>query len=167
MEKIDIMKHVKDLTPSEMTVFIDVPFHRETHFRSFKSTRYDNRDFMNDDLTDLSVKGFCWAKNAVESMTATALFFLLYEDQLRKFYDEYNIAKKKADDELEAATQRTRSEADWRKHAPLIREQFEVHEKVDSLFEEMYREWFGKCAPIISEESIDSLKEEYIKSLNQ
>lgn len=121
---------------------------------------------MNDDLTDLSVKGFCWAKNAVESMTATALFFLLYENQLRTFYYEYNKAKKIADDELEAATQRTRAETDWRKHAPLIREQFEVQKKVDSLFGEMYREWFGKCAPEISEEGIDRLKEEYTKSLN-
>ena len=160
------MKHVKDLTPSEMTVFIDFPFHRETHLRSFKFSRYDNRDFMNDDLTDLSVKGFCWAKNAVESMTATALFFLLYENELREFYDEYKKAKKIADEELEAATQRTHAETEWRKHAMLIREQFEVQKKVDALFRNMYREWFGKCSPVISEESIDSLKEEYIKSLN-
>lgn len=166
MGKIEIMKHIKDLSPSEMTVFIDFPYHRETHLKSFKFTRYDYSDFMSDDLTDLSLKGFCWAKSAVESMTVTALFFLLYEEELRKFYVEYNKAKKKADEELAAATQRTRSETDWRKHAPLIREQFEVKKKVDSLFLNMYQEWFGKCAPIISEDGLDSLKEEYIKTMN-
>lgn len=91
---------------------------------------------------------------------------MLYEEELRKFYDEYNKAKKIADEELAAATQRTRSETDWRKHAPLIREQFEVQKKVDSLFGNMYREWFGKCAPVLSEEGFDELKKLSEKTLN-
>jgi hypothetical protein len=90
---------------------------------------------------------------------------LLYEKELRQFYVEYNRAKRVADEELEAATQRTRSETDWRKHAPLIIAQFEVKKKVDSLFGKMYREWFGKCAPVLSEKGIDELKELYEKSL--
>ena len=156
--KKEIMKHIKDLTPGAMTVFVDFPFYMESHLKNFRFTRDDYSDFMSDDLTDLSLKGFCWAEDAVKEMTRIGLFFLLYEKELRQFYDEYNKAKKEADEELEAATQRTRSETDWRKHAPLIRAQFEVQKKVDSLFGNMYREWFGKCSPVLSEEGIDELK---------
>lgn len=166
MGKNEIKKHIKDLTPGAMTVFVDFPFHMESHLKSFKFTRYDNSNFMTEDLSDLSLKGYCWAKDEVKEMTRTGLFFLLYEKELRQFYVEYNRAKRVADEELEAATQRTRSETDWRKHAPLIREQFEVQKKVDSLFGNMYREWFGKCAPVISEDSLDILKEEYTKAKN-
>ena len=165
MGKNEIMKHIKDLTPGAMTVFVDFPFYMEMHLKSFKFTRYDNSNFMTEDLSDLSLKGYCWAEDVVKDMTRTGLFFLLYEKELRQFYVEYNRAKRVADEELEAATQRTRSETDWRKHAPLIRAQFEVKKKVDSLFGKMYREWFGKCAPVLSEKGIDELKELYEKSL--
>lgn len=166
MGKNEIMKHIKDLTPGAMMVFVDFPFYMEMHLKSFKFTRYDNSNFMTEDLSDLSLKGYCWAEDVVKDMTRTGLFFLLYEKELRQFYVEYNRAKRVADEELEAATQRTRAETDWRKHAPLIREQFEVKKRVNSLFGIMYREWFGKCAPVISEDSLDILKEEYTKAMN-
>lgn len=165
MEKIDIMKHVKDLAPGTMTVFVNFPFYMERHLRCLPFTRDDFSRFISDDGSRLSLKGSGMAKSAIEDMTRIGLFFLLYEEELRHFYGEYNKAKKIADEELDAATQRTRSETDWRKHAPLIRAQFEVKKKVDSLFGKMYREWFGKCAPVSSEKGIDELKELYEKSL--
>lgn len=166
MGKIEIMKHIKDLSPSEMTVFVNFPFYMERHLTCLPFTRDDYSRFISDDGSRLSLRGSGMAKSAIEDMTRIGLFFLLYEEELRHFYGEYNKAKKIANEELDAATQRTRSETDWRKHAPLIREQFEVQKKVDSLFGNMYREWFGKCAPVLSEEGIDELKKLSEKTLN-
>jgi len=166
MDELEIMNHIKDLTPGSMTVFVDFPFYMERHLRCLPYTRYDYSRFISDDGSRLSLRGYGMARSAIEDMTRIGLFFLLYEEKLRQFYVEYNKAKKVADEELEAATHRTRSETDWRKHAPLIRAQFEVRKKVDSLFRDMYREWFGKCSPVLSEKEIDNLKKLSAKSLN-
>ena len=154
MKEVEIMNHIKDLTPASMKVFIDMPFHMEEHIKYMPFFANDNIGFAKpkDDGWQLTNRGYHTAKDAVESMTRVGLFFFLYKKELQEFYTEYSKEKSRVTEELRVAKERTRSDTDWRNHATLMKEQMEIDKKLQSQFRNMYSEWFGKKAPVIDEE---------------
>ena len=154
MEKTDTWKHLKAITPGSMTVFIDTPMYMEGSLKYVPFFANDCGGFAypSDDGLKLSARGYYTVKEAVESMTRVAEFYTSHREELIQFYAEYNRENRRLSDELAAAKTRTRTETDWRKHASLIREQFEIDKKHQGLFREMYQMRFGEKVPVIDEE---------------
>ncbi len=161
MDELEIMNHIKDLTPASMIVFIDMPFHWEETLRYMPFFAHDNFGFAKpkDDGWQLTNRGYHTAKEAVESMTREGLFFSLYKKELQEFYTEYSKKESRVAEELRVAKERTRSDTDWRNHATLLKEQMKIDKKLQSLFPNMYSAWFGKKAPVIDEEDYYNLLE--------
>ena len=160
MDKVDIWKHIKAITPSSMTVFIETPIFMESNLKYLPYTSSDRGCFAypSEDGLKLTNRGYYTAKEAVESMIKVAEFFITNKEKLQRFYVEYNNMKGVVTKDYEEAKARTLTESDWRKHARLIREQFELETKLRSLFVNMYRREFGKGVPVIDEEYYGELE---------
>ena len=165
MEKTEILKHIKNLTPKSMTVFIDSPIHMESDlkFVPFFANDHIGLAIPRKNGLNPTNRGLYMARKAVESMTKAGLFYVSHREELMLFYAEYSVERERISNELDAAKTKTRTDPDWRNHARLIREQFDINKRLQTLFLEMYRVRFDKDSPVIYEDYFREIEKMSLK----
>ena len=160
MDDNELMTHIKDLTSDSMTVFILKPIPMEKQVEYISYTAHSSNSFIKekDGKTELSGLGSMYARMALDNMTMVARFYVGNKERIESFLNKYNDEYERITRVYELVRERRHQAKGWHDHAVLIKQEFDIDDQRNRLFEIMYRATFGKDAPRIDRKFFEQLK---------